>query len=396
MTGVAAPALQMSQPASPATIIVIAQGILYISLFSTLLAALLAVLGKQWLLHYDSVGERGTIEERGLERQRKFDGMRRWKFDLVMQIFPLLLQFSLFLFAVALSIYLWTIHHGIAALVLAPTGLGFAVYTLMIISAVVSPDSPFQTSLSFLLKIIVKRIPLPDARGRFYAWSRNWVHTFWTHARLQTRLACNGALEAIAPLLPLFSEPNSCDPVPKQPTPIFDPPPPPSKEVSAVIWALATSTDPHLVEISAVMVPELNWGPVDFDIQPSQKRLLDIFESCFNGVTVRKSMVYRANACIRAFRVLECFTDRQGSIDLKRSEWFFMDDEDLGLSLSRWGLRFISAMHPQENYLKTVLQHFNPDDALLKDKSALADFLFCLNSFFSPLGIHDWSVLDKR
>ncbi|KAJ7349982.1 hypothetical protein DFH08DRAFT_696558, partial [Mycena albidolilacea] len=89
MTGVAAPALQMSQPASPATIIVIAQGILYISLFSTLLAALLAVLGKQWLLHYDSVGERGTIEERGLERQRKFDGMRRWKFDLVMQIFPL-------------------------------------------------------------------------------------------------------------------------------------------------------------------------------------------------------------------------------------------------------------------------------------------------------------------
>jgi hypothetical protein len=94
--------------------------------------------------------------------------------------------------------------------------------------------------------------------------------------------------------------------------------------------------------------------------------------------------------------VLECFTDRQGSIDLKRSEWFFMDNEDLGLSLSRWGLRFISAMYPQENYLKTVLQHFNPDDALLKDKSALADFLFCLNSFFSPLGIRDWSVLDKR
>jgi hypothetical protein len=75
-----------------------------------------------------------------------------------------------------------------------------------------------------------------------------------------------------------------------------------------------------------------------------------------------------------------------------------MDDEDLGLSLSQWGLHFISAMHPQEHYLKmlTVLRHFNPNDASLKDKSALADFLFCLNSFFSPLGICDWSVLDKR
>ncbi|KAJ6589443.1 hypothetical protein B0H19DRAFT_1303676 [Mycena capillaripes] len=44
------------------TIIVAVQGLLYTSLFTTLLAALLAVLGS-----------RGTIEERGLERQRKLD-----------------------------------------------------------------------------------------------------------------------------------------------------------------------------------------------------------------------------------------------------------------------------------------------------------------------------------
>ncbi|KAJ6550327.1 hypothetical protein B0H19DRAFT_1265158 [Mycena capillaripes] len=380
MTGVAVPALQMSQPTGPPKIVVIAQGILFVSLLSTLLVALLAVLGKQWLLHYDSVGERGTITERGLERQRKFDGMRRWKFDLIMQIFPLLLQFSLFLFAAALSIYLWTIHHGIAALVLTLTGLGFVFYTLMVISAVVSPDSPFQTSLSFLLKITIKRITLPS-----------WVRTF----RSQTQLAFSEALKGISPLLPLVNKSKSRDPVLMQPTPIFDPPSSPSKEVPAIIWALETSTDPHLVEISAAMVPELSWGPVDFDIQPSQKRLIDIFDSCFDGHTVRRSMVYRANVCIRAFRVLECFADHQGPINLKRSEWFFMDDEDLGLSLSRWGLRFISALPPQENDLKTVLRHFNPDDTLVKDKSVLADFLFCLNSFFSPVGIPDWSVLGK-
>ncbi|KAJ6564507.1 hypothetical protein B0H19DRAFT_79416, partial [Mycena capillaripes] len=44
---------------APPTIVVVAQCLLYFSLFITLLAALLAVLGKQWLLHYNSVGERG-------------------------------------------------------------------------------------------------------------------------------------------------------------------------------------------------------------------------------------------------------------------------------------------------------------------------------------------------
>jgi hypothetical protein len=106
--------------------VVIAQTILYFSLFTTLGAVLLAVLAKQWLLHYNSAGEHGTIEERGLERQRKVDGMRRWGFDLVMQVFPLLLQFALLLFATALSIYLWTIHHAIAAISLTLTGLGQA------------------------------------------------------------------------------------------------------------------------------------------------------------------------------------------------------------------------------------------------------------------------------
>ncbi|KAJ7670703.1 hypothetical protein DFH06DRAFT_916571, partial [Mycena polygramma] len=98
------------QPHGTPLIILVAQNLLYVSLFSTLLAALLAVLGKQWLMYYMAAGERGTIEARGLERQHKFDGLCKWKFDTVMQTFPLLLQIGLFLFSAALSIYLWRIH----------------------------------------------------------------------------------------------------------------------------------------------------------------------------------------------------------------------------------------------------------------------------------------------
>ncbi|KAJ7636742.1 hypothetical protein FB45DRAFT_1138603, partial [Roridomyces roridus] len=100
----------------PSTVLV-AQCLLFVSLSATLLAALLAVLGKQWLMYYSSAGERGTIEARGLERQRKFDGLRRWKLDTIMQLFPLMLQFALLVFAVGLSVYLWTVHHALSIVV---------------------------------------------------------------------------------------------------------------------------------------------------------------------------------------------------------------------------------------------------------------------------------------
>ncbi|KAJ7733287.1 hypothetical protein B0H16DRAFT_163543 [Mycena metata] len=81
----------------PPTIIVIVQSMMYISLFAALLAALLAVLGKQWLVYYQAAGT-GTIEECGLKRQHKLDGLVQWKFEALLQGIPLLLQLALFLF----------------------------------------------------------------------------------------------------------------------------------------------------------------------------------------------------------------------------------------------------------------------------------------------------------
>ncbi|KAJ6574450.1 hypothetical protein B0H19DRAFT_853701, partial [Mycena capillaripes] len=99
--------LAVSHPPRP--IIVVVQTLLYVSLFTTLLASLLGVLGKQWVMYYQAAGSRGTIEERGLERQRKLDGLVKWKFDIILQMFPLLLQLALLLFSGALSVYLWSI-----------------------------------------------------------------------------------------------------------------------------------------------------------------------------------------------------------------------------------------------------------------------------------------------
>ncbi|KAJ7126006.1 hypothetical protein C8R44DRAFT_733928 [Mycena epipterygia] len=80
-----------------------------------------------------------------------------------MQVFPLLLQLSFLLFATALSIYLGTIHRTIAAIALSLAVLGSFLYAVMVFSALVLPDSPFQTSLSFLLKIILTTSLFPSA-----------------------------------------------------------------------------------------------------------------------------------------------------------------------------------------------------------------------------------------
>ncbi|KAJ7936869.1 hypothetical protein B0H13DRAFT_2649297 [Mycena leptocephala] len=135
-------------------IIVVVQSMLYISLFTTLLAALLAVLGKQWIMYYLASGDRGTIEERGLERQRKLEGLVKWKFDAVLQMFPLLLQLSLLLFASSLSVYLWTINHAIAIIVMVLTGFGLGSYLFLLVSAMRFPDCPFQSPLApFLIQV---------------------------------------------------------------------------------------------------------------------------------------------------------------------------------------------------------------------------------------------------
>ncbi|KAJ7510917.1 hypothetical protein B0H11DRAFT_1615002, partial [Mycena galericulata] len=119
---------QIMAPNAPVTKVLVAQSMLYVSLFTTLLAALLAVLGKQWIMFYQAVGGRGTIEDRGLERQRKLDGLRKWKFDAVLQMFPLLLQLALLLFSTAISVYLWTVNRSVAIIMLALTSVGFGVY----------------------------------------------------------------------------------------------------------------------------------------------------------------------------------------------------------------------------------------------------------------------------
>ncbi|KAG2079308.1 hypothetical protein BDR04DRAFT_997643, partial [Suillus decipiens] len=128
----------------PGASVIWVQSLTYASLCASLLAALGAVLGKQWLSNFKRSG-RGTIDDRARQRQMKIDGLRTWHFDSVLQSLPSLLQISLLLFGIALSASMWTMSTTIAIIIIASTTLGFTFYLTIVLASLMAADCPFQT-----------------------------------------------------------------------------------------------------------------------------------------------------------------------------------------------------------------------------------------------------------
>ena len=79
----------------------------------SLLAAFVAMLGKQWLNRYlRHTG--GSMVERCGDRQRKFDGLEKWPFRLFIESLPIMLQIALLLLASGLSRYMWSVNTSVA------------------------------------------------------------------------------------------------------------------------------------------------------------------------------------------------------------------------------------------------------------------------------------------
>ena len=88
---------------SPAQATVLA--LLYASLSISLLAAFLAMLGKQWLHQYTRP-EGDSAAEKCQDRQKKLDGMELWRFRITVETLSVLLQLSLLLPVIGFSRYL--------------------------------------------------------------------------------------------------------------------------------------------------------------------------------------------------------------------------------------------------------------------------------------------------
>ena len=148
----------LPQWTGPPREIVQVQAILFASLAISLFSAFIAMLGKRWLICYQSTDLRGSAIERSHNRQQKLDGIVAWYFGHVMEFLPLMLQVALLLLGCALSRYLWEINVTIALVVLGVTSFGVIFYLFIVIAGTASENCPYQTPAAHILRHILRQL----------------------------------------------------------------------------------------------------------------------------------------------------------------------------------------------------------------------------------------------
>jgi len=243
------------------------QTILYSSLSISLLAALVAMMGKQWLNRYASV-ELESIIERGRHRKRKMDGMVTWKFDLVMECPPLMLQAALLLLGYALSNYLYVTNKVVASVVIGFTSFGLLFYILIVSAATLSYNCPFQTPLSRVFRFFVRfdneHKKCLKRSGEWFGRRLNWFQRIFTRKKNRSSLHSSRtptespvADPSHRPLWGLYKFDSGC-----------------------IDWMLGKSLDADVTMAIARVVPEIMWHS-DIRAVPLE-RFYDVLLECFD------------------------------------------------------------------------------------------------------------------
>ena len=142
--------------------IVTVQSLLYASLATSLFAAFLAMLGKQWVNRYLR-NRGGSAADKSRDRQRKLDGFERWHFRITIESLPVMLQFALLLLGCALSRYLWTISRTVAGVTIAVTLFGVTSYVFLSFAATLYYNCPYQTPPSILTRRVIRFLSRSEA-----------------------------------------------------------------------------------------------------------------------------------------------------------------------------------------------------------------------------------------
>ena len=130
---------------------------MYASLIISMLAAFVAMLGKQWLNRYLK-NSGGSVIERCGDRQRKCDGLGKWPLNFFVESLPVMLQVALLLLACGLCRHMWSINNSVAFTLINLTSLGVAFYVAIVIAGKSSYACPFQTPASFALRGLRKKV----------------------------------------------------------------------------------------------------------------------------------------------------------------------------------------------------------------------------------------------
>ena len=284
--------------------------------------AFIAVSGKQWILYYTRAVTWGNIVDRGKERQVKLIGLQKWGFHLIMESLPVMLQFALLLFGIAIAVYLWDLNVSVAEVVVGITSIGLVFYACITVAATIWNDCPFQTPLSVLLPKVMPWAKECTALARVWFGLRTtslttslllWTKRVAEHGRLAnpfgrllriflgrmntpTDDAGMGAFSRRYPMT--FSNPAFW-----RQEPLFTPPIPKDTAASAGFWLLENSTDFSTASAVAAAFSEIQW-PSHHCSTTALIRLRDTYVECIRAPQFDESTRLKALQSAAAYYIL--------------------------------------------------------------------------------------------
>ena len=305
--------------AGPPHEIVTVQSLLYASLATSLFAAFLAMLGKQWVNRYLR-NRGGSAADKSRDRQRKLDGLDRWHFQLVIESLPVMLQFGLLLLGSALSLYLWTISRTVAGVAIAVTVFGVALYLFFTLAATLFYSCPYQTPTSLVIRTLLSRYrttltpfisPLVGALRSSTKKFQRFLHNF--HTGVQCALTAFGCAKIATPGdIPLA--------IVTAPIRIFDDASLDwvncKADTRCIAWVLYSTTDGDMIFSTVRFAADIIWYP-DIAGALSPHILTDLFSEC---LVDRRVVVGRAEQASSIGMALALVLGIQLSVEPERND----------------------------------------------------------------------------
>ena len=263
--------------AGPASEIVTTTCLMYASLLLSLLAAFIAMLGKQWLNRYLRNSGRSMIERCG-DRQRKCNGLEKWPLHFFIESLPVMLQAALLLLACGLCRHMWSINPSVAYTLVCLTGLGVTFFIGIVIAGMSSYACPFQTPASTALRGPWKKVrrraassgdQFKQALSRMVRMLKQRVWPLLRHPLLPIAIPIrNPQVQESEPWLKpkdlaIIRRANADD-------------------VQCVSWILRNITDPEALETAVRLAGTIRWFDDGINADPPYDLITSAFEACFD------------------------------------------------------------------------------------------------------------------
>ena len=234
------------------------------SLAISLLAAFIAMLGKQCLNRY-SRHAGGSMVERCGDRQRKCDGLEKWPLHRFIDGLSVMLQLSLLLLACGLCQHMWSINITVARTLATIIALVVLFYLAITAAGALSYACPFRRPISIALQS-----PWEWFRRRFFCITARYGTVLsrayqvldrrtWQSPRHQS--LSTTSLESVQ----VHQQRENAN------------------DVRCTSWILRNITDPEALDAAIRFAATVRWFEDGIDIEPPYGLIVSNLEACFDS-----------------------------------------------------------------------------------------------------------------